>query len=63
MTLDKDVIEGAKGSFLVEPVRSLDALHLSSALKARRMVPSLAMLSLDRRLRDNAPLLGLPVIP
>jgi hypothetical protein len=63
MALDREVVERARQSFPVEPLRSLDALHLSSALKARRMLPSLVMLSLDRRIRDNAPQLGFPLGP
>jgi len=63
MTMDKDVVEGAKSVFPVEPVRSLDALHLASALKARRMLPELSMLTLDQRIRENALPLGFALLP
>lgn len=63
MALDREVVESAKDSFPVEPVRSLDALHLASALRAADLLPGLAILSLDQRIRDNALPLGLPVHP
>ncbi len=53
----------ARRPFPVEPVRTLDALHLSTALIAAEWVPNLRILSLDTRLRDNASALGLQVLP
>ena len=63
LALDRVVVDTAKGPFPVEPVRALDALHLSTALAARSLVPRLALLSLDRRIRENAPRLGFSVFP
>ncbi|MEN8148606.1 MAG: hypothetical protein ABFS86_02215 [Planctomycetota bacterium] len=42
---------------------SLDALHLAMALRARASAPDLEVLSLDRRIRENARALGLVVTP
>ena len=49
--------------FPVEPIRTLDALHVAAAVEAREAVPDLAVLSLDRRVRDNAAALGFEVLP
>ena len=53
----------AAGPFPVEPIRSLDALHLACLLDAREVVPDLAVLSLDHRVRENAAALGFRVLP
>jgi len=53
----------ARQAFPVEPVRTLDALHLSAALIAAEWVPNLRLLSLDMRVRENAVALGLEVLP
>lgn len=57
------VIERSRQPFPLEPVRSLDALHLASALAARSALPSLRLVSLDRRVRENALRLGFEVLP
>ncbi len=44
-------------------LRSLDALHLATALVARSAVPGLRLLSLDQRIRENGERLGFMVIP
>lgn len=49
--------------FPIEPVRSLDALHLALALSARAYAHDLEVLSLDHRVRENAYALGLVVTP
>ena len=46
------VLERARRAFPVEPIRVLDAIHLSSALEARRAVPDLLVLSFDKRARE-----------
>ena len=57
------VIARARGAFPVEPVRTLDALHLATALLFREAIPDLLVVSLDERVRANAEALGLPVAP
>lgn len=45
--------------FPAEPVRTLDAIHLATALELHQAVGDLVLVSLDDRVRDNARLLGL----
>jgi len=63
LRLGQDVVERARRSFPVEPVRTLDALHLSLALIAGAALPDLEVLTLDHRVRENARALGLAVAP
>ena len=63
LRMDGEILERAKRAFPDEPLRTLDALHLSSALMARFSVPGLAFLTLDERLRKNAKLLGFELLP
>ncbi|HET8679040.1 MAG TPA: type II toxin-antitoxin system VapC family toxin [bacterium] len=58
-----EIIDRARRPFPAEPIRTLDALHLASALSARAAVPGLAVLSMDERIRKSAMNLGLQVIP
>jgi predicted nucleic acid-binding protein len=63
LKVDEEVIERARRPFPVEPVRTLDALHLASALVARAALPGLAVLTLDQRIRGNAERLGFETLP
>lgn len=63
LALDEEIIERARRPFPAEPVRTLDAIHLASALTARRAVADLAMLSLDGRVRQAAGRLGFRLVP
>lgn len=58
-----DVVDRARRPFPDEPIRTLDALHLASALVARAAAAGLGMLSLDERIRAVAKHLGFQVIP
>jgi hypothetical protein len=53
----------AQRPFPVGPVRTLDALHLASALVARSVAPGLRLLTLDQRIRENGARLGLAPLP
>jgi uncharacterized protein with PIN domain len=57
------IVDRAREPFPGEAVRSLDAIHLSSALVARGAVAGLGLLSLDDRVRRAATRLGLQVLP
>jgi hypothetical protein len=46
-----------------EPVCTLDALHLATALQFLEAAGTLTLISLDARIRDNAVALGLAVAP
>ncbi len=61
--LSDGVLARARGPFPVEPVRALDALHLATAVILREALGPITMLSFDQRIRDNAPLLGLELLP
>jgi len=63
LRLDEEVVERARRPFPVEPVRTLDAVHLASALVARAAAPGLRLLTLDQRIRENAERLGFEVLP
>jgi predicted nucleic acid-binding protein len=63
MRLDSEILDRARRPFPGEPLRTLDALHLASALVALRTVPGLALLSLDQRVRRSGQQLGLTLLP
>ena len=61
--LSDSVLSRARSLFPAEPVRTLDALHLATALIFREALGDLAILSFDDRIRLNATALGVPVTP
>jgi predicted nucleic acid-binding protein len=63
LKLDREVLERARRRFPAEPLRTLDALHVASALAARSAISDLALLSLDGRVRENGAALGFDVFP
>ncbi len=63
LQMSDDVARRAEEGFPAEPVRTLDAIHLASALMLRQAFPDLRMLTTDDRVRRNAALLGLQVTP
>jgi hypothetical protein len=63
LTLDEEIIERARRPFPAEPVQTLDAIHLASALTARKAMSDIAMLSLDSRVRKAADRLGFRLLP
>jgi predicted nucleic acid-binding protein len=63
MRIEGDVVERARRPFPFEPVRTLDAIHLASAILANTLVADLALLSLDERVRRAGRALGLHVVP
>lgn len=63
MALDAEVLARCAQPFPAEPVRTLDAIHLATAVQARAALPDLAILTLDRRVRRCAEELGFRVLP
>ena len=61
--LSLDVVERARRAFPVEPVRTLDAIHLASALTVRSTIPGVELLSLDDRIRRAGEQLGFRLQP
>jgi predicted nucleic acid-binding protein len=63
LRLSEDVTARARRPFPGEPIRTLDAIHLASALEARSAVAGVELLSLDLRIRASARHLGFRVWP
>ena len=61
--ISAEIIERARHPFPVEPIRTLDAIHLASALAVRSAVPGIELLSLDDRIRRAAKQLGFGIQP
>jgi hypothetical protein len=63
LELSPQVASRAEQAFPVEPVQTIDAVHLASALLLRHSVPDLVVLSTDARVRENASQLGFELFP
>ena len=61
--LSQDLLDKVGQEFPIEPVRTVDAIHLVCATEMRGRLPDLRILSLDRRVRDNAAALAFSVLP
>jgi len=58
-----EITERARRPFPTEPIRTLDAIHLASALAAKSVIPGVQVLSLDERIRRAAKNLGFSLQP
>ncbi len=63
METSEEVRSRATRAFPVEPVRTLDAIHLATVLIFMRAFPDLHLLSYDERILENARPLGIDVSP
>ena len=61
--LTPTIVDRARHSFPREPVRTLDAIHLASALEVRTSLPGVDLLSLDDRIRQAGEQLGFRLQP
>ena len=61
--VDEEVLGRCGRPFPVEPVRTLDAIHLATVERLAGAVTPLAVLSTDDRVRLNAEALGFDVLP
>jgi predicted nucleic acid-binding protein len=61
--LTAQVLARAREPMPGDPVRTLDALHIASAIVLRDGLGPISMLSLDARVRACATGLGFPVVP
>jgi predicted nucleic acid-binding protein len=61
--LSLDIVDRARRQFPSEPVRTLDAIHLASALAVRSTIPGVELLSLDDRIRRAGEQLGFRLQP
>lgn len=58
LRIEGEVVERARRAFPLEPVRTLDAIHLSTLLLVRSIFADAELLSFDERIRANAKALG-----
>ncbi len=63
MPISTEILERARQPFPSEPVRSLDAIHLASALTVAGALRDVGLLSLDHRVRAAGIGLGLRLVP
>ena len=61
--VSSEIVDRARRPFPAEPVRTLDAIHLASALAVRSAVPGIELLSLDDRIRRSGKQLGFRLQP
>ncbi len=61
--IDSEVVARSRQPFPREPIRTLDAIHLSTALLARNLATEMHLLSLDERIRGNGVALGFDIAP
>ncbi|PYU28557.1 MAG: hypothetical protein DMG32_02300 [Acidobacteria bacterium] len=61
--VSSEIVDRARRPFPAEPVRTLDAIHLASALAVRSAVPGVELLSLDDRIRESGRQLGFRLQP
>jgi hypothetical protein len=61
--LDAKLVDRARRAFPGEPIRTLDAIHLATASLAHSLVPGMALLSLDARVRTSARQMGIELVP
>ena len=63
LRISPEVVDRARRPFPGHPVRTLDAIHLASALVAHAAVPGLQLLTLDDFRRHAAQALGFKILP
>lgn len=63
LSLDPGIASRASAPFPNEPIRTLDALHVAFALATQSLVSDTRILSLDRRIRESAELMGIGLLP
>lgn len=61
--LEPEIVDRSRRPFPGEPIRTLDAIHLATALVARGLLSELSVLALDSRVRRAARELGLELLP
>lgn len=61
--VDSDIVARARQPFPHEPIRTLDAIHLATAIVARNLVPEIQLLTLDKQVRICGAQLGFEILP
>ncbi|HTP27471.1 MAG TPA: hypothetical protein VMK12_17690 [Anaeromyxobacteraceae bacterium] len=63
VSIDDAVLERVGREFPVEPMRTIDAIHLAAALALSAVGIDVTILSVDDRVRENAKALGFVLLP
>lgn len=61
--LSETIMRGARSELPIEPVRTLDAFHIATAMVFYETFGELTMLAFDDRVRENASALGMTLSP
>jgi hypothetical protein len=61
--LGEAVLRAAREEFPVEPIRTLDAIHLATIRILDEELGDVTVASCDDRVRDNVEALGIPLVP
>jgi predicted nucleic acid-binding protein len=61
--ISDSVLQATGEEFPVEPVRTLEAIHLATLQLLAETLPELDLVSTDERVRENAKALGINVLP
>lgn len=61
--LSDEILHRAGAPFPVEPIRTVDAIHVATAAVWNSLAGPTAILSTDERVRTNSKALGLEVLP
>lgn len=61
--VNEEVLGRTGEEFPVEPVRTLDAIHLATLQILAEVLPELGVVSTDEHVRENARALGFKVVP
>jgi predicted nucleic acid-binding protein len=62
LEIDEEILRRTGDPFPREPVRTLDAIHLASALLLKSVFPEITVLSSDQRILSNLAHLGLEAL-
>lgn len=60
--INEEVLNRTTQMFPIEPVKTLDAIHLASALLCSKLSETVSVLSFDKKILENAEALGLKTI-
>jgi predicted nucleic acid-binding protein len=63
VSIGPEIVARARESYPDDRIRSLDAIHVATAITTRSSVGDLAFVTLDDRIRSNAHMLGFSVLP
>jgi predicted nucleic acid-binding protein len=63
MRIAPQIVARAREPFSNEPIRTLDAIHVATALYARSAIPGIVLLTLDGRIRRVGRSLGFALAP